>query len=424
MISDSIERIKYEVLRRIKPQESERILIREICDDIIASLKSMTDGEPVIAGSIAKDTFLSGDRDIDIFVLYDRDMSETEMRREIRGLGMRAFGTIEERYAQHPYVHATYRGFEVDLVPAFRFSGRIKSSVDRTPEHTKFVLQHTDERMRDEIRILKQFAKGIGVYGAEARVQGLSGYLCELFIIRFGCFETFLENVRVMREGDVIGSDNLWDGEKSALVFIDPVDPRRNVAAALSQSSLGLLKLAASEFLNDPGIRFFFPNPPEGGYPEDRILAVDVSETIDLRIEDVYFPQLRKTAESIADALEEYGVEKSAIYCDGKMAILFFLLKRRALESTKEHAGPPADMEKNAEEFLKKWGRERCYVRDGRLYARIERDAVTPEQTIEKATIGLGRQMDRKKMRILEKIPEETRSFLVREFSGKRPWEF
>jgi tRNA nucleotidyltransferase (CCA-adding enzyme) len=424
MISNSIERIKDEVLRRIKPQESERIIIREICDDIIASLKKITDGEPVIAGSIAKDTFLSGDRDIDIFVLYDRDMSETEMRREIRGLGMRVFGTIEERYAQHPYAHATYRGFEVDLVPAFRFSGRIKSSVDRTPEHTKFVLQHTDERMRDEIRILKQFAKGIGVYGAEARVQGLSGYLCELLIIRFGGFETFLENVRDLGEDDVIGPDDLWEGERSALVFIDPVDPRRNVAAALSQTSLGLLKLAASEFLNNPRMGFFFPNPPNGGYPEDRILAVDVSETIDMRVEDIYFPQLRKTAESIARALEEYGVEKSAIYCDGKRAILFFLLKRRALESTKEHAGPPADMEKNAEEFLNKWGKERCYVRDGRLYARIERDAVTPEQTIEKAMIGLGRQMDRKKMRILEEIPEETRSFLIREFSGKKPWEF
>ncbi len=424
MKSSSIEEIKKEALKRIKPKEEERKRIDKLCAELLDILNGITEGEALLAGSIAKDTFLSGDRDIDLFIVYDKEMSEKEMKKEIRTIGRKIFGEIEERYAQHPYVHAIYKGFEIDLVPAFRFSGRVKSSVDRTPEHTKFVLQHTDEKKRDEIRILKQFAKGIGVYGAEARVQGLSGYLCELFIIRFGDFEAFLEKAKNLQE--VISFNGSWKKEKSALVFIDPVDNERNVAASLSPENLEFMRLATREFLEHPRITFFFPNEPssDGKYPEDRIFAVDVSEAIELKIEDIYFPQLRKTANSIAKALEEFGVEKTAIYCERGRAILFFLLKKKKLDRIKEHAGPPLAMEQNAKEFIKKWGKERCYVKDGRLYARIEREAVTPEQVLQREKIGVGKYMKREKIKALENIPAETKVFLIKQFSGKKSWEF
>jgi len=426
MSLNSFEEIKREVLNRIRPKPEEREEISRVCNELLAAINELVrgKGEALLAGSIAKDTFLSGDRDIDLFVVYDTDMSEREMKREVVELGKKMFEQIETRYAQHPYVHALYKGFEIDLVPAFRFSGKVKSSVDRTPEHTRFVLQHTDEKMRDEIRLLKQFAKGIGIYGAEARVQGLSGYLCELFIIRFGDFENFLKNAVELKENGVINGS--WKKEKSALVFIDPVDKNRNVAASLSKESFELLKTASREFLNSPSIKFFFPNPPlNEHYPAERIFALDFSEAIDLRVEDIYFPQLRKSANSIAKALEEYGVEKSAIYCDGKRAILFFLLKKMALERTKEHVGPPLEMKQNAETFIKKWGEKSCYVKDGRIYARIERDAVTPEQTLKKANIGVGKYVKRGKIRALEiNRDEEIRAFLIKQFSGKKPWEF
>lgn len=426
MKSSSIEEIKKEALKRIKPREEERRRIDKLCAELLDALNGITEGEALLAGSIAKDTFLSGDRDIDIFIVYDKEMSEKELRKEIRTLGRKIFGEVEERYAQHPYVHAIYKGFEIDLVPAFRFSGRVKSSVDRTPEHTKFVLQHTDEKKRDKIRILKQFAKGTGIYGAEARVQGLSGYLCELFIIRFGDFEAFLEKAKNLQEGEVISFNGSWKKEKSALVFIDPVDNERNVAASLSLENLEFLRSAAREFLERPKITFFFPNEPSLGekYPEDRIFAVDVSEAIELRIEDIYFPQLRKTANSIAKALEEFGVEKKAIYCERGRAILFFLLKKKKLNRIKEHTGPPLAMEQNVKEFIKKWGKERCYVKDGRLYARIEREAVTPEQVLQREKIGVGKYMKREKIKAIERIPAETKVFLIKHFSGKKPWEF
>jgi len=35
---------------------------------------------------------------------------------------------------------------------------------------------------------LKQFMKGIGVYGSELRRRGFSGYLTELLVINYGSF--------------------------------------------------------------------------------------------------------------------------------------------------------------------------------------------------------------------------------------------
>jgi len=63
-------------------------------------------------------------------------------------------------------------------------------------------------------------------------------------------------------------------------------------------------------------------------------------------------------------------------------------------------------------------------VKDGRLYARIEREAVTPEQALQREKIGIGKYMKKEKIKAIEKLPEETKIFLIKHFSGKKPWEF
>jgi tRNA nucleotidyltransferase (CCA-adding enzyme) len=429
MKSNSIEEIRKEVLKLVKPGEEETKRVTETAKNLVERIEKAAGRPTMLVGSVAKGTFLSSDRDIDIFVIYDTDMTESKLRKEVIVIGKKVFGRVEERYAQHPYVHARYEDFEIDLVPAFRFNGRIKSSVDRTPEHVRFVLAHMTEEIRDDILLLKQFAKGIGIYGAEARVQGLSGYLCELFIIRFGSFEEFLKRAKSL-EG-VISFNACQDRKKEGpLIFIDPVDPNRNVASSLSAENLGLLRSAAEEFLREPILSFFFPNEPrlDERYPRERLFAVDLSDAIELRIEDIYFPQLRKTSTSIARVLEEFGVEKSAIYCDGKRAMLFFLLKDKKLDETEKHKGPPIEMAENARDFINRWGEERCYVQDGRIYATIKRSVVTPGEVLNAAMpeIGVGKGLRKEGIRILDDIPDDiaVRLFLIRSFSGKKPWEF
>jgi len=81
----------------------------------------------------------------------------------------------------------------VDIVPCYDAkSGEWQSATDRTPYHTNYIRARLDKQLRGDVRLLKKFMQGIGVYGAEIKVGGFSGYLCELLIMKYGSFEATL----------------------------------------------------------------------------------------------------------------------------------------------------------------------------------------------------------------------------------------
>src|SRR5206468_712277 len=104
--------------------------------------------------------------------------------------------------------------------------------------------------------------EGIGVYGAEAKVLGFSGYLCELLILKYASFRGVLDSSLSWRPGTVI----VLEGPPARtfpepLIVVDPVDPNRNVASAVGIEQLATFVHAAREYLAAPSERFFFPRP-------------------------------------------------------------------------------------------------------------------------------------------------------------------
>jgi len=187
------------ILRRIRPSVEEERLVEAFCRRVSGELSERLReaGFKAVAevhGSVAKGTWLSGERDLDIFILldpgYERDVIPSVLEVVKRYLGS---GWVEA-YAEHPYLQARIDEFQVDFVPCFRIrpGEPLKSATDRTPLHTAYVREHLKPEQRDEVRLLKRFMKGIGVYGAELKVGGFSGYLCELLIIHYGSFEKLL----------------------------------------------------------------------------------------------------------------------------------------------------------------------------------------------------------------------------------------
>ena len=88
----------------------------------------------------------------------------------------------------------------------------------------------------DDVLLLKQFMKGIGVYGSELKVGGFSGYLAELLVLCYGSFAGVLQAAIRLEAGNVHRPGRA-SGKKThdePLVVVDPVDPNRNVAAALT----------------------------------------------------------------------------------------------------------------------------------------------------------------------------------------------
>jgi len=124
--------------------------------------------------------------------------------------------------------------------------------------------------LEDDVLLLKQFLKGIGVYGSELRTRGFSGYLVELLIINYGSFENVLKTACGWKYGTLIDiEDHGTIIHKDPLVMIDPTDPVRNVAAALSLDNMCIFIDRACEFLKQPDISYFRMHIPEPFHDTD-----------------------------------------------------------------------------------------------------------------------------------------------------------
>jgi tRNA nucleotidyltransferase (CCA-adding enzyme) len=365
-------RVEEQILSRIRPspEEEARIeaVVRQLLDRLRTILRSRGwEAKPFLAGSVAKGTHLTG-TEIDVFVAFPPDLPRADL--EARGL---ALGEILEKgahlYAEHPYTRGWYGGFEVEIVPCYRITDAAQrmSAVDRTPLHVDYVLGRVKDGQTDEIRLLKAWAEGIGVYGAEAKVLGFSGYLCELLVLKYGTFRGVLENSLSWRRGLVIELDRSPARSfDEPLVVVDPVDPNRNVASAVSLDQLATFVHAAREYLEKPSERFFFPRPLKPlPIPKVRSLAkkrggglLAISIPAPAVTDDVLYPQLRKAHRALLDLFhrDEFRVFDSRFDLVGKEAVFLFEFAVEALPHVSRHEGPPVWV-KNSKAFLDKWQR-------------------------------------------------------------------
>jgi tRNA nucleotidyltransferase (CCA-adding enzyme) len=305
----------------VEPTKDEKSRLKEVVNSAISEIKKETekiDGRinPMLLGSASRDTWLREEKDLDIFLVFPLEYEKKGMEEIVTNIGKKILKDVTKRYAEHPYVRGKYRGFDIEIVPCFGVDSpeKLKSAVDRTPFHDAFVRENIKGK-ETEVRLLKQFLKGIGCYGAEARVEGFSGYLCELMVIKYGSFEEVLESAREWRYGKVIWIDGATNKENikkfpEPLVFIDPVDKNRNVASALSLTKLSEFIFASQRFLEEPKDEFFFPKIRTASrkdiikiFENRKTSAIAiVFDTPDL-IDDILYPQLRRAAGAIKKQL-------------------------------------------------------------------------------------------------------------------------
>ncbi len=327
----SIER---RVLEQIKPKKSEYDLMRRVFDKVRRTISSILDkygveAEITLQGSIAHDTWLSGERDMDVFVLFPKTWSVDELKGKGFKILLEAAEKLDKytiRYAEHPYVRVIIDGVEVDLVPAFKLDdpSEIRTAVDRTPFHTKYVRDHLRDELKDHVRLLKKFLKSLGIYGAEIKTRGFSGYLCELLIIAYDGFRDLLRGARHWKLPVKINvsGHNEFDDVFSMLVkrypscpmyVPDPVDLRRNVAAAVSLKSVITMKIASYCYLMNPRIEYFFP-PDRGGVDKDllreqirrRCIILIILPVKEQLPPDVLWGELQRIADRASKVLKNF----------------------------------------------------------------------------------------------------------------------
>jgi len=195
-----------------KPEEEERL--SSVARDVLRSVDATFAGvegfvRATLEGSAAKGTWIRARPEVDVFVHFSPNVSRERLEKMVVERGSRALEALGARwrlrYADHPYVEGFICEVTVNVVGCYATEpGKWLSPVDRTPYHTRYVLSRLDDRLKAEVRLAKAFMRGIGVYGAELRVGGFSGYLVELLVLWYGSFLALLRDGASWRPGKVI----------------------------------------------------------------------------------------------------------------------------------------------------------------------------------------------------------------------------
>lgn len=448
----SAEQIEITVLKKITPTPAEKKQLA----DIITSLKNKVMKEinktriPItieLVGSIAKDTFIRTAVDIDLFLLFPPTTPREILEEKGLIIGRAILKEQEECFAEHPYVRGLFKGYKTEIVPCYKIEDASQklSAVDRTPLHTRYIEEHLKESQKKDVRLFKQFLKGIGCYGAEAEIEGFSGYLTEIIVLKYGTFQHLIQQVQQWKYGEKLAlQPGGYPDFTTPLSFIDPVDPERNVASAVSNEKFNLLIQACKEYQKNPRLTFFFPNELKPKSLQEIKKEIGTREYIGVRfpkpeiIPENLYPQIRKAVRVIRELCEQYGftiidatfaVEKNDVY-------IILQPTTKTISKTVLHPGPPVSLKRNADDFLKKWRDNRKTIqkpfeKENRWYVEIEREYIEIQELLEEHVrqLSLGKNINgdiSKKLTIVntnDLLTENLQLFWTGYLDLRRTWE-
>ena len=429
------EDIEKEVIERIRPTEEEKELRDRIFSMVKEKLERVLNERGLKAdielqGSARKGTWLKGNLELDVFIMFEPKNKEwiREVVFPILLEAAKGLGPYEVRFAEHPYVRVYVLGIPVELVPAFKVEDGSKAitAVDRTPFHTRYVLskvKELGEQIVDEIRLMKAFLKGIGTYGAEIKVRGFSGYATELLVLHYGGFAEALRAISKWRPPVVVNAkkDVIKKFPNAEVIMLDPVDPKRNVTAAVSAESLSLTILAANRYISKPKLEFFFP--PKGGEASARLPVYLVKFPIAEEPPETVWGELKRVGNSIVKNLKKMGfvVTRWHVWTDEKSsAAIAIELLEDTLPEYEIIKGPPVWLE-NVNDFLDKYAEGPVWVEGHRLYALRKRKFKKAEEALTSVLKNLKAKSLKLESFELSKV-EKGKGWLGEFLRGRRAW--
>ena len=309
-------------------------------------------------GSYVKGTWLPKKADVDIFIKFEKSTSDkkfVEISKKIGFDSMKKYNPYV-RYSEHPYVEATIKDTKVNVVPCYDVKkGQWQSAADRSPFHTKFMLESLTGVMKNEVRILKNFLSCNKIYGSEIAKQGISGYVTEVLVLHYGSFQEVIKAIAKLKKNHVIGKPTKkFD---TSIIIIDPIDSNRNLGAAISNENLGKFILASRAFLKKPTIAFFKLKQNKIIFKKNLENSIVIRFNYKQRSPDIIWGQVKKAASSLAVQLEIEGfkvLRYSGITDEKNEACLIFLLQSLIIDESFLREGPDYFFEKESGTFIVK----------------------------------------------------------------------
>ncbi len=383
-MSNTHSKVLQYVLKKIKPSNEATKKLQKLSQETLQLANKEAkkyNATAIIAGSLPRDTWLLEKNEFDIFVIFPKSISGKQLEELGLKIGKSVITKLGGKwiieYAQHPYIHGTVKGIEIDVVPCYAIQPgeKIISAVDRTPLHMEYLNKNLPRNSTDDVRLLKQLLKTNGIYGADTKTEGLSGYLCELLVIKYGNFINILKATSQWKPHYIIDIQNYWSKEeykhlknkfkKEIFIVIDPVDKERNVASPVSPSAFYKFKKSANEFLRKPNENFFTQKIPKPLSTKefDKTMKSRITNLIAVTfkppkvVPDILWPQLRKTNKRLESILKEYEFVtlRSESWTDEKnLAVILLEMQVACLPEIDKVTGPWVFDEKNAVSFAKK----------------------------------------------------------------------
>ncbi|MFA5050481.1 MAG: CCA tRNA nucleotidyltransferase [Candidatus Micrarchaeia archaeon] len=400
----SFENLLEKALLKIAPKKKEIEEIENSSNEIKERLsKTLPEKFSVcITGSVAKGTFLSGSADIDVFILVPKEIPQTEFLGIVQRAIEKSFPKEknEIKYAQHPYIRLYLKSKKIDVVPAYKIDSAVEmeSAVDRSVLHTGYIRSKLKEGQKNEVMLLKQFLKTYDLYGAEIRVCGFSGYLCELLILKYGNFLNTIREGANWKFPFAIDIEGYYKTEKEIIekfktenmTVIDPVDKNRDVSSVVSDEVIYRFIFLCRSFMKNPSVNFFsgekFKIALKGNYLKRHANLISLSFQKPNVVDDILWGQIRKFSKKTAEHLDFLGFHMLDYYsCEsnGKIFILFEMLEEK-LSDKKMIFGPFVCDQISVERFKAAHKNSVLFIKNGRMLAIEKREITNAAEGIKK----------------------------------------
>lgn len=419
-INDLLTKVAAECLPTQAEEEKLKLKIDEFMQKLKQAAKNnKINAEIMLGGSAAKGTFLKKDFDVDVFIRFDYSYKDKPLSEMLEGLlnslnnslksplkNITAFKFVRV-HGSRDYFQATYKGIHYELIPVLYVTEPKKALnvTDMSPLHVTWLKNHLNNNkinenksLRMEILLAKLFCKAQGCYGAESYIQGFSGHVLDILLVNYSSFLNILNASQKWKQFDVIdvekhGTSNQLNQSKiSPLIIIDPLQPDRNAAAALSAEKFELFKQKAKEFLANPSPNFFVKKDYSLADLKKLKTKLASAKLIILTVkalegkEDIVGAKLLKSYTHILKNLQlnEFTVTASGWKWDkrdkARKAEFWFVVKESQLSDTTLRMGPPLKETHSVEAFKAK--HPNAFIKDNRLYANVKRQFRTSEELI------------------------------------------
>lgn len=373
------------VLEDVVPSKEESKVLNMAADHFIKKLNSeLKNAKAILGGSVAKNTFLKGDYDIDIFVQFNKeDYKNKDISEVLHGKLKKIYKSaakisgLHKVHGSRDYFQVRQDPFTFEVIPILKIANakEAENITDISPLHTEWVNEHN--HLANEMRLAKAFCKANKLYGAESYIRGFSGYTLEILIAAHGSFENLMKAASRWKTGTRIdiknhGVKKLNKSKISPLIVIDPVQHDRNTAAALSEKKFNDFVELARKFLHNPSPEFF----KQTKFDLEKIKSASILRVIPLKgKEDLVGAKLIKCMEYIHKKLKEEGYEVTEHdwHWDDKEAYFWYFVKNKTLPSEKKHYGPPVKEKKHLDVFMKKYSHYPIKDDGARVYVELKR---------------------------------------------------